>query len=417
MDAYQPSPSLFRPLPPCVAVENIASLALEYIQSNNADYQIFGNKLYTAIAGLLWEYSRLQGPPSAHSQWPIQVAIASGSDSTSSTPPQLSDGAGSSDAVTTKPRGKTVVLDHEDIPLLATGSVVCQWGGCGFSIEAKDLYDEHLRADTGHLPNIPERGMVECRWTNCRTGPMKVGSLKRHILEKHLNACKYECGRCGAQKRADSYKSNHGPARLCRRKRVAPRVSDSLTSAPLLENTSFESSSSASPASGSTSMIPSGPAPMSLPGVPPVPSYPSAVGPVRQGSSRRRRAGQVQKSVAYPPVGNASTSKVEQVTPDVADPWKTFWDSYEPLPQDAIASMEETPVEASTVFTEMLAMSTAGSVDAPLTDRTCSDRVQNGAVACDGALPEEYDWLFPEEFDWLSSHDENRPPLPPSEGL
>ncbi|KAI0828551.1 hypothetical protein BC628DRAFT_77168 [Trametes gibbosa] len=107
-----------------------------------------------------------------------------------------------------------------DVPLTKDhDSVTCRWNGCEMAMKGQD-FKAHLlgydaRGHRAHIDGLAGAGKyTHCHWDGCRAPEMKVASLKRHVLNMHVQMDRYRCSRCGTTKRKDAYLSQHGPARL-----------------------------------------------------------------------------------------------------------------------------------------------------------------------------------------------------------
>ncbi|KAI0367280.1 hypothetical protein BV20DRAFT_1123590 [Pilatotrama ljubarskyi] len=190
-------------------------------------------------------------------------------------------------------------LDDEDIMVGdKSGSIICQWNGCGASVKPIGLHKHIVGMEKGQhggqITELETEGQkVSCQWLGCKSKPMLRSSLARHIKDLHLEACRVKCSRCGVCKRYDSYLSKHGPARYCTRAITLVSASGASGSRPGSAwgqpgpSTAYRTPDFLTDPRGQNPLVAS------------VPTPASAIGPERRKGSQVRRA-QTEHAVAYP---------------------------------------------------------------------------------------------------------------------
>ncbi|EJF61593.1 hypothetical protein DICSQDRAFT_180607 [Dichomitus squalens LYAD-421 SS1] len=114
--------------------------------------------------------------------------------------------------------------DEEVVPPFV--QMRCQWGDCTEYHRIDKMWSDHISKDGGpHRRDLyasKDRDKVKCLWDHCTT-VAKLGSLKKHIEDCHLNLRRLSCVYCGYEARKDAYSRMHGFARDCRHN---PRVKE-----------------------------------------------------------------------------------------------------------------------------------------------------------------------------------------------
>lgn len=121
---------------------------------------------------------------------------------------------------------------------------------------------------------------ILCLWNGCTSKlPMLTDSLKRHIQAQHLHMT-VECTWCNVNRREDSYKTSHRPARFCEHRPEDQKKCDEIWA-------------------------------RRPPAAVPSTALPSAAGPVRTKRTRAPRK-KAQKAIAYPSPTDVSGSILHQ---------------------------------------------------------------------------------------------------------